>query len=198
MRPARAADHPSLARLTVAAYRHDGQLDIGGGYERVLADVAGRAAEGELLVADDEASGTVVGGVLLVLPGSRYAELAGPGEAEFRMLAVDPAAQGRGVGEALVRACLARAGELGCRAVVICTRDVAVAAQRLYARLGFGRTPERDWTPVAGVRLLALRYDLAAAVPPGAPAAVPPGEPAGAGGVEAFASRAGTRQRSPR
>jgi hypothetical protein len=33
----------------------------------------------------------------------------------------------------------------------------------LYARLGFRRTPERDWSPMDGVRLLALRMDLPAA-----------------------------------
>ncbi len=46
-----------------------------------------------------------------------------PGEAEFRMLAVDPTAQGRGAGAALVEACVVRAIELGCTAVTICVRD---------------------------------------------------------------------------
>ena len=57
----------------------------------------------------------MLGSVTFVLPGTAYAEMAGPGEAEFRMLAVDPAAQGRGVGEALVRACLERATDAGLR-----------------------------------------------------------------------------------
>src|SRR5690606_25675837 len=101
------------------------------------ADVASRAAAGQLLVAEEEQTGQVVGGVLFVLPGSAYAEIARPGEAEFRMLAVHPKAQRRGVGEALVRACVARAVELRCHAVVISVRDFAQAAQRLYRRLGF-------------------------------------------------------------
>jgi hypothetical protein len=33
-------------------------------------------------------------------------------------------------------------------------------AQRLYARLGFRRTPELDWKPVPSVELLAYRLDL--------------------------------------
>jgi ribosomal protein S18 acetylase RimI-like enzyme len=74
------------------------------------------------------------------------------------MRAVDPAGQRRGVGEALVRACLERASAHGCQAVVICTRDRARAAQRLYARLGFVRVPERDWTPSPGINLVALRW----------------------------------------
>ncbi|WP_162907910.1 GNAT family N-acetyltransferase, partial [Allorhizocola rhizosphaerae] len=75
-------------------------------------------------------------------------------------LAVAPEAQRRGAGEALVRACLARARELGCRAVVICVRDFAKDAQRLYKRLGFTPDPSRDWSPMDGVLLLAMRYDL--------------------------------------
>jgi ribosomal protein S18 acetylase RimI-like enzyme len=158
IRPARLDDFSAIARLTVAAYRADGQLEGGHGYERVLADVAGRAEAGELLVAEDGAA--VVGAVLFVRPGSAYAELSGPGEAEFRMLAVDPSAQGRGVGEALVEACLARAIELSCRAIMISVRDFSQPARRLYARLGFVRVPERDWSPVPDVNLLALRREL--------------------------------------
>ncbi|GIJ26012.1 hypothetical protein Vqi01_11740 [Micromonospora qiuiae] len=59
------------------------------------------------------------------------------------MLAVDPAAQGRGAGAALVEACVARATELGCTALAICVRDgYAEAAHRLYRRRGFVRVPE--------------------------------------------------------
>lgn len=161
VRPARPADYEPVGRLTLAAYQADGQVVPGHPYERSLVDAAARAAAGELLVAEDETTGAVVGAVLFVLPGSRYAELSRPGEAEFRMLAVDPRAQGRGVGDSLVRACLHRAAWHRCHAVVICTRDVAVAAQRLYARIGFTRLPERDWSPMPGVRLVALRLPLA-------------------------------------
>ncbi len=102
----------------------------------------------------------MLGSVTFVLPGTAYAELSGPGEAEFRMLAVDPAAQGRGAGEALVQACVERATALGCQAVVICVRSFSEPAKRLYARLGFARVPERDWSPFPGVDLEALRLPL--------------------------------------
>jgi ribosomal protein S18 acetylase RimI-like enzyme len=160
VRAARREDFEAIARVTVAAYRADGQLDGGHGYENVLADVAARAEAGELLVAVDEAADQVVGSVLFVLPGSAYAELSGPGEAEFRMLAVDPSAQRRGVGEALVRSCLARAAEHSSTVIMISVRDFSHPARRLYTRLGFVRVPARDWSPVPGVELLALRLDL--------------------------------------
>lgn len=163
VRPAGPADFAAVARLTVAAYEADGQLKGENGYATVLADVATRAETGEVLVAVDEATGEVLGAVTFVLPGTPYAELSGPGEAEFRMLAVDPAAQGRGAGAALVDACLARATELDCSAVVICVRSgMAASAQRLYQRLGFVRVPAKDWSPLPGVDLLGLRLDLTA------------------------------------
>jgi ribosomal protein S18 acetylase RimI-like enzyme len=159
VRAARPEDHEAIARVSVAAYEADGQLKGEIPYAATLADVASRADAGEIYVAVD-GDDVVLGAVTFVLPGSPYAELSGPGEAEFRMLAVDPVAQGRGVGEALARACVRRAGELGCRAVVICTRDFAAAAQRLYGRLGFVRVPELDWSPMPGVQLIGLRLAI--------------------------------------
>ncbi|MET7469740.1 GNAT family N-acetyltransferase [Micromonospora sp. NPDC005211] len=164
VRRAEPADLPAVARLTVAAYEADGQLKDETGYAPVLADVATRAETGEVLVAVDDATGHVLGAVTFVLPGTPYADLADPGEGEFRMLAVDPAAQGRGAGAALASACVARATELGCTAVVICVRaGMAASAHRLYERLGFVRCPEKDWMPMPGIDLRGLRLDLTAA-----------------------------------
>ncbi|MEV1285675.1 GNAT family N-acetyltransferase [Micromonospora sp. NPDC049679] len=165
VRPARPHEYPSIARLTVAAYEADGQLTDERSYARVLADVPARAAAGELLAAVDETTGDVLGSVTFVLPGTPYAELSAPGQGEFRMLAVDPACQGRGAGEALVRSCVARATELGCRSIMICARSFSAPAHRLYARLGFVRVPERDWSPAPGIELVALRLDLPVVAP---------------------------------
>ena len=158
VRAAEPADFPAIAGLTVAAYLADGQLHGDHGYAEELADVASRAGAGEVLVAAD--AGAVLGAVTLVRPGSPYAEQAVDGELEFRMLAVDPTVQRRGAGEALVRACVERARAAGADAVVIRVRDFSDNARRLYQRLGFVRTPERDWDPYPGVRLLALRLTL--------------------------------------
>lgn len=152
-------DFAAIGELTVAAYRGDGQTRAGHPYEPVLLDAAGRAGAGTLLVCTAE-DGEILGSVLFVLPESELAEVSREGEAEFRMLAVAPHAQRRGVGEALVLACLDRARGLGCRAVVICVRDFVEGAKRLYKRLGFVREPSRDWSPMPGVMLLGLRYDL--------------------------------------
>jgi ribosomal protein S18 acetylase RimI-like enzyme len=160
VRVARPEEYGEIGRLTVAAYDESGQLGDEAGYARALADVAARAAEGTVIVAVDGHTDRPLGAVTFVLPGSRYAELAGTGEAEFRMLAVDPAAQGRGVGRVLVGDCLRRAAAAGCGTVVICYRDFVESAQRLYTGMGFERFPELDWEPVPGVKLLAMRAVL--------------------------------------
>ncbi|WP_052867833.1 GNAT family N-acetyltransferase [Streptomyces niger] len=152
IRRIRTEEHARLGEITAQAYLGDGLLTFGedDAYLPVLRDVARRAAEAEVLVA--VADGEVLGGVTFVPAGGVWADIARPGEAEFRMLAVAKEARGRGVGEALVRACLDRARETeGCVRVVLSSQPSMHGAQRIYRRLGFRRTPERDWSPVPGL-----------------------------------------------
>ncbi|HEY3507383.1 MAG TPA: GNAT family N-acetyltransferase [Actinocatenispora sp.] len=167
VRPARPEEYEALGRITVGAYHAADQIAAGTGYDAELADCASRAAGADLLAAVDDETGAVLGGVTFCLPGSPYAELARPDEAEFRMLAVDPAAQGRGVGAALVAECVARAARAGRRGLVLCTRDTNSAAQRLYERFEFEPDPARDWAPVPGVTLLAWRRQVEVAAEAG-------------------------------
>ncbi|WP_369139879.1 GNAT family N-acetyltransferase [Modestobacter versicolor] len=155
--PAGPADFDRIAELTVGVYTDEDLVSPG--YVPQLADVAGRADRAQLLVARD-ATGRVVGSVALVLSGDFGEVLRSADEAGFRMLAVDVAARGRGVGEALVRDCLVRARAAGKQRVVLSTGDRMTAAHRLYERLGFTRLPERDWSPVPGVDLRVYSLDL--------------------------------------
>ena len=159
---ARPDDFPRIGRLTSDVY-------VGGGlaspeYGVQLRDVAGRAGRAELLVVRDE-EGRVVGSVALVLSGDFGEITESDDEAAFRMLVVDPAAQGRGIGELLVRTCLDRARTAGKGRMVLSTDRRMTVAQRLYERLGFTRLPERDWSPIPGVDLLAYAIDLRAVRP---------------------------------
>ncbi|WP_433613794.1 GNAT family N-acetyltransferase [Dactylosporangium sp. CA-139114] len=153
-------DYDAVSRLTVEAYRADGQLEASPDYAKALADVASRAEAADVLVA--EIDGVLLGAVTFTLAGGDYAEASRPGEAEFRMLAVDPAAQRRGVARALVRACLDRAASLGCSGVAICVRDDNPGAFALYEGFGFARDTSRDWSPVPRVKLLGLWIGLPA------------------------------------
>ncbi|MDJ0379250.1 GNAT family N-acetyltransferase [Streptomyces sp. G-G2] len=161
IRAALPAEYDELGDLTAQAYLDDGLLSFEHNefYLAVLRDVAGRAADGEVLVADHD--GRVLGGVTFAAPGSPLADIAAPHEAEFRMLAVSRDARGRGAGEALVRACMARARALeGVTHLVLSTQAAMLGAHRIYQRLGFIRTPERDWAPVPAVPLLTYRAEL--------------------------------------
>jgi ribosomal protein S18 acetylase RimI-like enzyme len=154
--PAAPEDFDRIAELTVTTYVGGGL--VSDGYAAELADVAGRSSRAELLVAREDDG--IVGSVALVLGGDFGEVTRSDDEAGFRMLVVDPAAQGRGIGAALVQECLARAGAAGKRRVVISTGTLMTDAQRLYQRLGFVRLPERDWTPVPGVDLLVYAREL--------------------------------------
>ncbi|NJQ00910.1 GNAT family N-acetyltransferase [Streptomyces zingiberis] len=162
IRTARPEEYPALGALTADAYLGDDLLDFGATdpYLGTLRDAAGRAAHTELLVAADAVDDRPLGCVAHVLAGSPYVEISRPGEGEFRMLAVAREARGRGAGEALVRACLARSREAGHTRVALSTHPRMVSAHRLYRRLGFVRAPERDWEPVPGERLLAFLHEF--------------------------------------
>ena len=113
--------------------------------------------EGTFLIAvrDD---GDVIGAVLYLHEGSTMQQLAQQGEREFRMLAVHPDARGEGVGEALVRECIRRAGAEAVTGLVLWTQPIMHSAQRLYDRLGFVRQPQRDMPDARGwTRLVYLR-----------------------------------------
>ncbi|MEU3271602.1 GNAT family N-acetyltransferase [Saccharomonospora sp. NPDC006951] len=151
----------ALGELTVAAYAGDGYLDYAdaGSYAAALRDTAKRAERAELLGAFD-GDGTPLGTVTIAPCGTHYAELARESEVEFRMLAVASTARGRGIGELLVRAVFERARRLGANRVVLCTQPDMTAAHRLYERLGFRRLPERDWSPVPAIMLMAFAAEL--------------------------------------
>jgi GNAT superfamily N-acetyltransferase len=154
-------EFPVVADLCVAAYAPY----LGGDhrYLDVLRDVPGRAAAAQVLVAADPWDGHVAGTVTFVPDGGPMGEIARPSEAEFRMLAVDPAAQGRGLGGRLLERVLDESRRRGNDGIVCSSLPAMRAAHRVYRRLGFRRAPERDWSPVPGVDLVAFVRPLGGA-----------------------------------
>jgi len=161
IRPVRPAEFDALGELTVAAYR----LVSGEGphldqYYHLLRNVARRASTSRVMVAADP-GGVLLGGVTYVSgPADPYSEDLREGEAGIRMLAVDPAMQGHGVGRALVEWCVERARLDGRRRMMLHTTESMPAAVRLYERMGFLRAPDRDFSPVPGVDLIAYLFEL--------------------------------------
>ncbi|NGO10751.1 GNAT family N-acetyltransferase [Streptomyces sp. HC44] len=162
IRRAAPEEYESLGEITAQAYLGDGLLDFGesDSYLDELRDVAKRAAAAEVLVAVEH--DRVLGGVAFVPSGGPMSEIAGPGEAEIRMLAVAREARGRGVGETLARACIDRARATpGCVRIVLSTQTTMHSAHRIYERLGFTRTPDRDWNPIPDLDdIYLLTYEL--------------------------------------
>jgi ribosomal protein S18 acetylase RimI-like enzyme len=157
LRRARAEDLADVGEITVAAYASftRGPDDP---YVERLRDAAGRDRGAELWVAVDVGPDgeELLGSVSYCPPGSPWRELGQDHEGEFRMLAVAPTAQGRGVGTALATLCEQRAREHGASAMVLSSLREMTAAHRVYARLGYRRLPDRDWQPMPDVHLIAF------------------------------------------
>ena len=157
VRPARSDELAAAGELVADVYLRDGWSDEA--YAEQLRDAAGRARTADVLVAVD-GPGTLLGTVTLATRLGPLAELAAPGEAVMRMLASTPAARGRGVGSALVQACLDQARADGCRFLRLSTQARMASAHRIYARVGFEATPWMDWSPGPGFELFAYAVAL--------------------------------------
>jgi DNA-binding MarR family transcriptional regulator/GNAT superfamily N-acetyltransferase len=76
-----------------------------------------------------EIDGEMAGSVLLTDEGD--------GLSRLRLLYVEPKFQGRGIGDALVSACLEFARSVGYRRMTLWTHSILESARRIYARHGF-------------------------------------------------------------
>lgn len=103
-------------------------------FEGLLCEILGRFVTEFDPARDDawvaEKGGGIVGSVFLVKSDD-------PAVAKLRMLYVEPAARGAGVGKRLVAAAIDRARELGYREMTLWTNDILLAARRIYEGFGF-------------------------------------------------------------
>jgi predicted N-acetyltransferase YhbS len=144
VREIRPEDAARVGELTLAAYDRYGTIE--GHYRDHLADPMARV-EGCTAVLVAEIDGEVVGTVSFVTPADTEWEdrPEKAGDAGFRVLAVDPDHEGRGVGTALVDACFARARATGSHRMLITSMAWMPRAHALYQRrYGFVRRPDLD------------------------------------------------------
>ncbi|KQY25576.1 GCN5 family acetyltransferase [Cellulomonas sp. Root485] len=152
-------EYDRVARLSVDAYGHD--YDLPDDYRASLADVASRAREHEVWVAEDLATGDLLGTVATPRAGGHISELGRDGELDFRLLAVDPAARRRGIGVLLTEHVITLARQRGLDRVVMNSGPTMLGAHALYQRLGFVRLTERETRVVHGGTLFAFGLDTA-------------------------------------
>jgi ribosomal protein S18 acetylase RimI-like enzyme len=162
IRDATPAEMTEVARVRVTAYQAGQHLSPNSRYEQRLREL-GADGIGDVLVAVD-AGGEIAGTVMLQRWPHAGQVVTGPDVAEIRALAVLPRAQGEGLGKALLEAVIERARVRLVRHLVLLTQRDMVAAQHLYAKAGFSRLADRDWSPEPGNLLLA--YGLLLAPPP--------------------------------
>jgi len=151
----------AVAAVSLRAYEHD--YDVSDGYRASILAVGERAREHQVWVAVDAVSGRLLGTVATPRRGAVISPLAEPGELDFRLLAVDPAARGRGIGAVLTAHAIELARLRGLERVVMNSGPQMTTAHRLYERLGFARLTEREREIEDGgrrFRLLAFTIDV--------------------------------------
>jgi ribosomal protein S18 acetylase RimI-like enzyme len=101
---------------------------------RELEEILEGGASRLFLACEPDSQGEIVGALTLVIfrtPAGMHAWI--------EDVVVDETQRGKGIGEALTRAAMKQAQELGARHVDLTTRPNREAANRLYQRLGFQR-----------------------------------------------------------
>ena len=165
VREALAAEYDDLGKLIQRAYAEYARPGdpLWADYFSKLADVAGRAPFATVLVAvtDGRLIGTATVELDATVEGTRGLQ---PGQANLRLIAVDPSARGRGTGRLLVEACVNVARMAGKDVATLHTTDHMAAAQRIYRSIGFDRDPLRDIELSPSLVLRAFRLPLR---PPG-------------------------------
>jgi ribosomal protein S18 acetylase RimI-like enzyme len=159
------ADRAAVNAVALAAFaQYAGQYDDWPAFSAGIGRMADLAADGDLLVA--ERGGRVAGAVVHVGPGRPRSAIF-PGDwSVIRMLVVDPAARGHGIGRALVAAALERAARSGAPAVGLHTSPIMASALRMYEAIGFVREhdlPFNRGVPYARYVLRAADVDAALA-----------------------------------
>ncbi|GAB3548856.1 GNAT family N-acetyltransferase [Arthrobacter tumbae] len=137
-------DFGEIRRITVAAYSDAGYIDDEYAYNHILAAIEEGYSGSSLLVA--ESAGRIVGSVFVTRAGGDFSDVAHDGELEFRMLAVEPGEQHKGIAHGLVAAVIERARiDPDVSAVVLTIAPNMDGQHKLYESMDFVRVPARNF-----------------------------------------------------
>lgn len=137
IRRATPSELPRVAALLVNAYEHD-YAPIAPGYLHRLSHPEEHSESDDIWVAVD-----ATGSFLATVSTTKALDA---DTASCSLLGVAPDARQLGLGTRMLRFCAERAVELGAARLALHSADYMTGAHRLYARFGFSRTPETDFT----------------------------------------------------
>lgn len=164
IRTAHVDELEQIIDVTLAAYQQYMAVaqELWEWYQQNIKTTLGDFRPAELIVAEQEDA--IVGSVLLYPAGTvltHIDENAAPFRwPEIRLLAVQPASRGQGIGAALVSECIERARQAGVEAVTLHTLDFMKSAMQMYEGMGFVRFPELDVAASPEYYVKAYRYTL--------------------------------------
>lgn len=138
LRDYRETDAEAIVRVALAAFaefeQHYSDWPL---FNANVAKMPGLAKTGEIIVAEDV--GRIVGAVAYVGPKATKPAFFDPASPVIRMLVVDPAARGKGIGRQLTEECLRRAERDQSPVIALHTTPIMTVALPMYLRMGFVR-----------------------------------------------------------
>ncbi|HEY8200314.1 MAG TPA: GNAT family N-acetyltransferase [Actinomycetota bacterium] len=164
LRDAVSRDLPAVSALLREAYAEyvrdvpPERREAASAYLAEVADVWSRVGTSELVVA--EVHGRIAGAVTFYPVASAEGHGWPQGWSALRLLGVDPADRGRGIGRMLTEECLRRARARGGAVLGLHTTEGMVVAKGMYERMGFVRVPEYDFDPSPSIQVIAYKLDL--------------------------------------
>src|SRR5689334_13501848 len=138
IRDYRHSDAEDVNRIAVSAFgQYRGEYQDWPAMLARLSDMASLGTTGELIVA--ECGDRIVGAVAYFAPHVSKAAFFDKNWPIIRMLVVDPAVRGKGLGRRLTQECLARARRDRSPVIALHTSPIMTVALPMYLRMGFSK-----------------------------------------------------------
>jgi GNAT superfamily N-acetyltransferase len=132
-------------------------------YYKMLANIGSLTENPKTKLLIAISSSGKIGGGVVYFSDMKYYGSGGTATSEknasgFRLLAVDPATRGQGIGKLLTKACIQMAKDEKQKQIIIHTTKAMQVAWKMYEKMGFKRSKDLDFIqvelPVFGFRLL--------------------------------------------